>query len=240
MSRNRFASILALPAGLAILLASCGGGDDLAFNPENADDIAHDAVLSERDLADYDIELIAEDEFDDEDLEFGDTDTCAKIGDSIADLREDIEDKREGRARNEFEGSSGDVPFSVGSTVTIFSEKKIVDDTLKEYSRIIKGDEIEDCFKEIFEETGGGQFDVSIKSVDPSTKAPGNGAARKIEIAIKAGGESVTVITEVYVWSKDNAGVTLTFTGDASNYDDDVVAEIVDLQVDRLEDAAEG
>ncbi len=240
MSCRRLIPLAAFAVGLLALGAACGGGDDkLPYDPENADDIAHDAVLTEEDLEKFGLELVAEDEFDDEDLEFGDTDTCSRITASIEDLRDDLVDKREGRARNEFEASGGNVPFAVTSTVNIFSETDIVDDTLEAYTDIVEGDDIEDCFREIFEETAAG-FDIEIETVDSAARPPTNGASRAIAIKVSGQGETIEVLTEVYVWSAGNAGVTLTFTGERGEIDDDLIAQIVELQENRLEDAAEG
>lgn len=239
MSRRRLTLLAGLAAGLVALGVACGGDEKLPFDPENADDIAHDAVLTEEDLEKFGLELVNEDEFDDEDLEFGDTDTCSRMSESIADLRDDLDDRREGRARNEFEAAGGNVPFAVTSTVNIFSETGIVDDTLKAYTDIVEGDDIEDCFKEIFEETASG-FDIEIETVDSAARPPTNGASRAIAITVSGQGETIVVLTEVYVWSMGNAGVTLTFTGERDEIDDDLIAQIVELQENRLEDAAEG
>lgn len=226
-------------ASLALFAAACGSDDKLTYDPENADEIAHDAVLSESDLRDFDMELVAEDEFDEEELSFGDTETCQEIEKSIADVRDNVEEKREGRAKNDFEVDNGaGISFSVSSTVSIFSEEKVVTDTFKAYRKVIEGDDLEDCFREIFEEQANGA-DVEIKTVDPSANVPSGGASRGFTITLSIQGQSITVATEVYVWARGNAGITLTFTGTEDDFDEDTIETIVKAQVDNLEDAEE-
>lgn len=227
----------ALAASLALFAVACGGSDKLTYDPEDADEIAHDAVLSESDLKDFDLELVAEDDFNDDELSFGDTETCKKIEDSIGDVRDKVEEKREGRARTALEVDNGaGLPFSVNSSVSIFSEEKIVGDTFKAYRKVIEGDDLEDCFREIFEEQAAGA-NVEVKSVDPSANVPSGGAARAFTITLSIQGQSIVVATEVYVWAAGNAGITLTFTGAEDDFDEDTIEAIVKAQVDNLKDA---
>jgi hypothetical protein len=245
--------VLAFGAGL---LAACGGDDDddtadngeatattssgdkLTYDPAKADQIAHSAILVETDLPGTGWKVIGTDAFSDGD-EFGDDNAsaaCKAINETVREASDASEAVRAGRAQKEFEREGDLFESNVEVEVNIFENAKTPENSLKVFKDALESDDFETCFKDLIGEGASGIPGVKIeaKAVTPLSPTPNGGAARALEVQIKAVAVTAVVHLEYHIWRDGNAGITLSLNGPKADITAAAVRQVLEKTQTKL------
>jgi hypothetical protein len=249
-----------------LLLAACGddgegssnAGDEALFSVEDADDLAHAAMVEPEDLPGDDWEVVARDAFDDDDdggaafLELAqDEAACQQISDlaTLGDIMGSEEDGDEadfaGRAKIELERAVGadTVPSSVEVEVEILESVGDAQDGWGVARSILQSDDTADCIVSLMgammaEEVEG--VEVTLETIEPLADPPDNGAALAFAMNLAVADIlSIDAVMGLYMWPYSNATIQVVVLGDKEDMTGDVVAEIIEAVDAKVRAAAD-
>jgi hypothetical protein len=193
--------------GAAVLLIACGGGgESFAFDTDDADEAAHDALPDDRDLRDFDVQ--SEDDFDDGRPD-SDTRACRAVNRAIEARDDHRDDNLEGRANVGLSHADKDILLSVTVEVFVFKSSAIAKEYLKLVGAFAKHKDLAECIEDEAEEP--------VEEEKPAAAAPRNGISASLLIEDS--------LFEFYAWQQGNGVVTVQFNG--QDVDPDLIDEVV-------------
>ena len=257
MKRPLFASCLAF-AALALAACSRGGSDDggasealdIFFAPEQADSFAHGALPDVADLPGSGWEVIARDDFDEDD---DDTfDAIAEREPICSGLRE-LEEiggvfstkaiKVSGQAQVEFERETPNPIVSQGVIVEVRVRESVdlVADGWTVTKETLERDETDTCMTTVFEE-GFRSLNSDVKAEatarNASSSAPRDGVALAYDIDLEVPELNLDMTMEFYFWTYGNAEFSVAFAGPPNSLASDLTGPTLEAIVNRVEAAA--
>lgn len=202
-------------ACLPFLVVACGD-DEPSIDPEADADLIEDALLTIDDLP----EGFQEEEPDD------DSDDDNECNEEILDVDQD--DLEASQSAESEQVQFDDPATSIRAEITAFRDTDLAEQVLN----AIDDDEYVDCLEEgIVEELAEEEEDGEVLGVE-SVSSPVDDA-RAIEVTFDIRGTAVT--SQQHAVLVDRFGITLQYTAVEGDVDDDLVEELIDTMIDRLE-----
>lgn len=227
-------------------LAACGDSDgdtqgpvpDALFAVEDAEALAHAAMLDSADLPGDGWEVTAMDDFDDEDDgEFEEAmqnePACSTISalSGLGGIFEDDDDELPaGRAKVEFENATLDPRLPVGIKFEVEIEETVseVQAGWGLAQEVIESEDFGACMLAVLPTAFAGEdmpegteIDVSLR--DPSASAPNEGASMGFDMDIAVGTVQLELAIEMYMWPYGNAGISALFLGSRDALDSELI-----------------
>lgn len=223
----------------ASLLASCSGNEKVssnaagpqAFDPTNADVLAHAALLVANDLPGVGWKA-TDDHFaaDPDELT-----PCRELDT----LRRDTRSSAAGRATRELARRGSNAGPYVHSEVYIYADSAPVDDLLRRYKAIDSGTGFLSCYEAELKELFDGNGRATIKRVPSTGKAPNGGLSVAVELELAASG-TLNLRSEDYFWTSGNATIAVTISAVKTNFSPDLVRAALAKAERAADDAAAG
>ncbi len=236
-SRRTFSCGVFITVGALIaLVIACSGGDSkpkITLDPQKADQLAHAALLSERDLPGGGWVVSKVDEFDDSDA-FGGIPACEKASAIEKTIKDNLDPKRVARSEKELERSSSKIAsLTVELKVYVYQDSDGIAGPIKDFNAFIKTGQFSDCASQVFKKLAGPR--VNVTTVTPGAVAPAGGYVTAFEVDTGAGG---LIRAEAYTWQFGNAVATVEFTGPPDEVNTDLVRPVLDKMRSALDRAA--
>ena len=230
----------ALALSGSFLFAACGGDDgdsgsaSATFDTKKADDLAHQALLTVKDLPGKGWEVTEEDELDESDLP--DTKNCKPITDGKARAKELMAGKKKAETQRKIERDGTESVTEIETQVTVLDTAKTASLSLAEAKKAYDGDGFVACFQETLagpDAPKGVKFVTTVAKA--GTSAPNGGIAKAADITISDGKNTLDLHTETYIWSYGNGDFQVTLSGDKA----DVTPELAKAAVSAVQKNAE-
>jgi hypothetical protein len=228
-------------AVILVLSAAACGSDEAKIDEDEAEDIAAAALLAETHLPGNNWVETARDDFEDED-DFPETDACEDLNAFFEDL-EDEGDEPLVMTNVTFErepGADEPIPFEVESEIKVHEGTAGGGDLQEQGEAILEDANFDDCMEDFAEQAGeevGGEGEYERH--DPSVDAPDNGFALAFGIKLTVQGQEFEAVGELYMWTHEHVQSQVSFLGTPGQLDEDLIEDILDEAVDRVEAAQE-
>lgn len=234
------------PAGflvVAIVIGACGGDDGPAYDPENADAIAHAALLSPADLPGSGWVIAERDTFDDDvKLTDGleDSASCKAAETKSRAAKDAAAGDRAGRARLSMELATkgAQISTSVDQTISIQKSTGATNTAMKAYRELAEGGELGKCLADVIKAGLGGAAGATVTATEakPTGSVPKGGTTSTFDIVVTLGGQKLEMRVESYIWADENAGVTVQFQGEKGQITAELVSKALDAAQKKLSD----
>ncbi len=245
-ARSSGAGLLIAAFALPLLIAACGGGKKLTFDPAKADTLAHAALISESDLPGSGWKVTETDQFSDGTPFTSDTSSaaCKSLDQAFSSVKSQSEAGRAGRAEKAFEQQGGLIPTIVQVQVTIFKDTKVPSSALDTFKQALNGNDFTSCLTDTMKQGFGkdapsaGNLNLSVNPGTAAASAPLSGVAKAFDVSLAATGLSVNMHLEAYLWRDGNAGITVFLFGSKDALTSSLVKTVVDKMQAGLDRAA--
>jgi hypothetical protein len=236
--------LLTCSALVTFAAVACDDEPSATFDPERADELAHQMMLEPEDLPGQGWTVTAEDEFDDEDETDNDqlSEDCRAMGEEF-DAIDEERGEALGRAGRDFEhDSQSGFPISIFMDAEIYETDEVVQDAQDAAEEIAERDVFADCLLEVFglsaaEDEDGLSFEVEASSA--STSAPEGGYSTAVAGDVVVEGQRVPFRFEIYEWAYGNAQLSVGFVGDPDDLTENRLMGVLDDVQAKVEAAEE-
>ena len=185
---------------------------DLLFDPALADEISHAALFAAGELPGGPWSVTEEDQFSEGPLGGlnKDVPACAAISPDLEALDAKLDAARAGRGQRQLSADDPRTDTDVSMNVNVFGDPTAAGEALETYRDLVARPEFLDCFAGTIQLNLPEGGTAEVMSGTPHAAAVEGGIAIAFDVAFDIQGQKGTLRLEPYLWSRGNAGVSVT------------------------------
>lgn len=215
---------------------------DLLFDPALADEISHAALFAAEALPGGPWSVTEEDQFSEGPLGGlnKDVPACAAISPDLEAMDATLDALRAGRGQRQLSADDSRTDTDVSMNVNIFNDASAPADAMELYRELVVKPEFLGCFAGTIQLNLPDGGTTLVTSGTPHSGAVEGGIALAFDIAFDIQGQKGTLRLEPYLWSRGNAGVSVTLQGVAENITTELVEAALAAATEGLDRAERG